>query len=147
MRPAEPKPVKLETLINQVLLGEEIPDTIAVERDVSPSVAVMADADQSKVALRNLVRNAVEAMPGGGTLRFTAETSGPHVVVSVTDTGAGIPKEVREHLFDPLVTTKSLGLGLGLSTARSLVENQGGTLNVLEPLSGGARFELRLPSA
>ncbi len=147
VRPAEPKPLNLETLINQVLLGEEIPDAIAIARDVSPSLMVMADADQTRVALRNLVRNAVEAMPGGGTLRFAARVAGPQVVVSITDTGAGIPKEVRERLFDPLVTTKSLGLGLGLSTARSLVENQGGTLKLLEPDSGGARFELRLPSA
>ncbi len=147
VRPAEPKPLKIQTLINQVLLGEEIPDAIAVERDVPPTLAVMADPDQSQGALRNLVRNAIEAMPGGGTLTVAAHREGNRVVVSVTDTGAGISKEVRAHLFDPLVTTKSLGLGLGLSTARSLVENQGGTLTTAaEPQSGGARFEMSLPS-
>jgi PAS domain S-box-containing protein len=144
VRPPEPGLVRVDKLINQVLLRQEIPDAIAVELEVPPGLTVMADSDQSESALRNVVRNAVEAMPTGGTLRVSAQQSGAGLVLAVSDTGPGIPEEVRDRLFEPLVTTKSLGLGLGLSTARALIENQGGTLIVAHS-EGGARFELRLP--
>jgi PAS domain S-box-containing protein len=147
VRPAEPKPLPIETLVNHVLLGEEIPDSIQIKRDLEPALAALADHDQSEGALRNLVRNAVEAMPTGGTLSLAARRDGEQVVIWVSDTGPGVSREVRKQLFDPLVTTKTLGLGLGLSTARALVENQRGSLSYVDVSGGGARFEIRLRRA
>ncbi len=145
VRPPEPKPLSVDQRISQVLVGEDIPDAIAVEREVPAGLTALADKEQTEAALRKVVRNVVEAMLAGRTLTLAAQRSGAQILLWVTDSGPGISAAVRAHLFDPLVTTKSLGLGLGLSTARALVEAQRGTLTVTAPEAGGARFELRLP--
>lgn len=96
-------------------------------------------------ALFNILRNAIEAMPEGGTLTVAAELRDGACLVSIEDTGAGIPEEVRGRLFEPLITTKHLGLGLGLVTARTLIEGQGGTIACVRLGAPGARFEITLP--
>jgi two-component system sensor kinase FixL len=82
----------------------------------------------------------------GGVLTLTARVDDGAIVLTVEDTGPGLSREVAEHLFEPLVTTKPHGLGLGLTTARHLIENQGGTL-VFVRRPKGARFDVRLPIA
>ena len=103
-----------------------------------------ADADQVHDALLNLVRNAVEAMPGGGTLGVEVTAEGNAICIAITDTGVGIPPGVELRLFEPLQSTKPMGVGLGLVTARTLVEAHGGRIAPV-PAARGARFEIRLP--
>jgi two-component system, NtrC family, sensor histidine kinase HydH len=102
---------------------------------------------QVQTALGNLVRNAFEAMPAGGTLAVDFHREGDRVRIVVTDTGEGVREEVRERLFEPLVTTKALGIGLGLSTAKSLIENQSGSIRYEDGRRGGAAFVIDLPAA
>src|ERR1051326_8578213 len=94
----------------------------------------------------NLIGNALEAMPGGGTLRISARQDGDLLLISVEDTGPGISPEIRDSFFHPFVTFgKSNGLGLGLSFSRQTLLDHGGDL-VLDPASArGARFILKLP--
>jgi len=109
-----------------------------------PELSELAlDADQLQGALFNILRNAIEAMPEGGTLTIAAELRDGACVVSIEDTGTGIPEEVRGRLFEPLITTKLLGLGL--VTARTLIEGQGGTIACVRHGAPGARFEITLP--
>ena len=95
-------------------------------------------------AFFNLVRNAIEAMPDGGKLRVELRTDGDQILVAVTDNGPGISPQVRAHLFEPLHSTKPMGIGLGLVTARTFVEAHGGRI-AHKDVSTGARFEIRLP--
>ena len=124
---------------------------------------VRADADQLFQALMNLCLNARDAMPQGGTLSLRVETveqapsgSGhPHpghglkkVVITVADTGHGIPAELRERIFDPFFTTKDVGkgTGLGLSIVYGIVKAHGGSINVESEIDQGSRFRVALPA-
>jgi signal transduction histidine kinase len=84
-------------------------------------------------------------MPGNGKLTFRGKVAAQFAELRVEDTGEGVADAQRALLFEPLVTSKPLGIGLGLPTARALVMNQGGTLDCVESLRGGACFLMRLP--
>jgi two-component system NtrC family sensor kinase len=107
---------------------------------------VRFDEAQIRQALLNLIRNAREAMPGGGELTLGVAPAGEGgVEIRVDDTGGGIPEEVRGSLFDPFFTTKKQGTGLGLAITREIVEAHGGTI-ACEGLERGTRFRVRLPT-
>ena len=145
VRPPRFRPVAIDEVIDLAVRSDRIPSIVRLQVDVSPLPPLMLDEQQLHGALGNLIRNACEAMPEGGTLTVGACADGDAVVLFVEDTGPGIPPEVRDRLFEPLVTTKPLGLGLGLVTARTLVANHGGTIVGAPGKNGGARFEIRLP--
>ena len=110
---------------------------------------IVGDANQLQQCLLNLIFNAIDAMPGGGTLtlKSAVETDPPSVVVAVTDTGHGIDKKDMGHLFEPFFTTKEegYGIGLGLSTTYGIIERHGGRLTVDSQPGQGATFTIRLP--
>ena len=105
------------------------------------------DPPQLQRAIQELVRNALQAMSGGGTLTLGARAENGAVFFTVADTGKGIPEDVRSRLFEPLVSGNPGNLGLGLITARALVENQGGALALEKSDGDGTRVLLRLPIA
>jgi two-component system sensor kinase FixL len=113
-----------------------------------PSVQlVLADKVQIQQVLLNLIRNAIEAMQEGerrdltiATERLDPET----VVILVTDTGPGIAAEIRDQLFQPFVTTKRHGMGVGLSISRTIMESHGGRIWVEPNPQGGTIFKLTL---
>ena len=111
--------------------------------------SVMLDRVQIGQVIINLVRNAVEAMEASTTRELIVSTQAlPGAVeITVADTGPGISPEVAERLFQPFVTSKVGGLGLGLSICRELVEAHGGLLTVSPVATGGTRFVIRLPTA
>ena len=90
-------------------------------------------------------RTAIEAMPEGGRIDIAAERNGHNVLVSVDDTGPGVPAEVRQRLFQPFVTSGKNGLGLGLALSRQTVLDHGGDLWIEDDGAAGARFRLKLP--
>ena len=106
---------------------------------------LMIDGEQIKQALLNLVINAMEAMPDGGPLELVTERGGNAVRIRVADCGGGIPSEVRDHLFDPFITTKKGGTGLGLAIAHRLVKQHNGIIRALDRDGGGAIFEIEIP--
>ena len=83
-----------------------------------------------KRSLTNLVNNAIQAMPDGGELRLTANITKRCVVITVSDTGKGIPEHIKPQLFKPLMTTKSKGQGLGLAVVKRLVEGLDGRVKL-----------------
>jgi len=106
---------------------------------------VHLDPDLMKQALLNLMLNAQQAMPGGGELTLLAAAEGPWLVLHVIDTGAGIPPEAMENLFKPFFSTKPGGSGLGLPTARKVLEAHGGSLSAQSQPGRGTCFNMRLP--
>ena len=105
------------------------------------------DAALLRPALLNLIRNAVQAMPAGGTLTVDVRRDDAAVAVTVADTGPGVPPEVRETIFTPFFTTRSKGTGLGLTVVRELVVALGGEVRVATAAGGGAAFTVRLAAA
>ncbi len=125
---------------------------IRVETDLAedlPSVTVVAS--QIQQVLINLILNAMEAMPRGGTLRIRSEypnpeKDGPDMVgIFVSDTGPGVPREQSEKIFEPFVSTKEQGTGLGLSVSDGIISAHGGSLTLVEGSETGACFRILLP--
>jgi two-component system NtrC family sensor kinase len=105
------------------------------------------DEAQIRQALLNLLRNAREAMPGGGPIEVRVAAMGMSVTIDVEDRGGGIPAEIRSRVFDPFFSTKGEGTGLGLAITRHIVEAHGGTVACEPRPGGGTRFRLALPIA
>jgi signal transduction histidine kinase len=145
VRTPDRHPTSIVDIVERVLSADWMPSDVKIERTVDGDIPLVdIDADQLHGALFNIVRNAVEAMPDGGTLKVELRVDDGMILVAVTDTGPGISAQVRAHLFEPLHSTKPMGIGLGLVTARTFVEAHGGRISAV-PVERGARFEIRLP--
>ena len=108
---------------------------------------VLGDAKQLAIVLDNLLNNALEAMPAGGTLTVSCRPEGGAVRLRVADTGTGIPASVAGALFTPFVSTKPDGTGIGLAICRRIVEAHGGAIAFETSDGRGTRFDVRLPVA
>lgn len=146
------------------LLQQSLPHVIKVGAVCADSLwTIQADPTQIKQLLLNLCFNARDAMPQGGRLEIRAQNTlvaetmarlypgaqpGPHLLLSVSDTGTGIPPEILEKIFDPFFTTKVVGkgTGLGLATVAGIVKSHGGFLKVESQIGQGTVFQLFLPA-
>lgn len=121
---------------------------IELQRDIPDDLpALPLDRDKLKQALLNLFNNAVEAMPGGGTLRLQAGREGDQVKIVVADSGEGIPVERLPLIFEPFYTSKGAGTGLGLSITHNIISEHGGRIEVESRPGQGCRFTLWFPLA
>jgi len=120
---------------------------LGVRLDIPETMPADFDAGQIRRVLLNLMSNAREAVSSGGKLTVQAEATEAGLVIEVSDTGAGIPSHIKERLFEPFVTSKATGSGLGLSLSREIVEAHGGTLEFVEkgPGQTGSCFRITLP--
>jgi len=103
------------------------------------------DSSQLSIALANIVDNALEAMPQGGTLILNALREDRSLVISIKDTGCGIPKDQLTAVYDPFVTSKSKGVGLGLTLVHQVVSNHHGDIKIASEVHKGTAVILRLP--
>ena len=116
-----------------------------LELDLDPTLpALRFDRDLLKQALRNLIKNSLEALPRGGRIGVRTGCDGHAVVIAVSDDGPSIASEVAERLFEPFFTTKPRGTGLGLSIAREVAREHGGELTWMSKPGAGTEFSLRL---
>ncbi len=142
----QPTMTDLSALLKNVLEGMTIPSNIVVTTSYGEGLeSVFLDPDIMHRVVDNLVKNAVEAMPNGGKLTVSAKKEGEGVKVSVSDTGVGIPEESKRKLFSPLYTTKSGGMGLGLTYCRRAVEAQRGTISFESEVGVGTAFHITVP--
>ena len=115
------------------------------EEIATPAPRCWIDPDLLRHALCNIIKNAIEAMEGGGTLQVRVERSGEAALIHVCDTGPGIPEEVRGRIFDPFFTTKPGGTGLGLAIASQNIRGLGGRLDLERSDRFRTVFKLTLP--
>jgi signal transduction histidine kinase len=106
---------------------------------------VHADPEQLWEALLNLIRNAVDAMPGGGNLTVATEKNGTKALVSISDNGLGMTEEEARNLFVPFFTTKANGTGLGLAHTQQIVNEHGGRIDWTTKRGEGSTFTIQLP--
>jgi two-component system NtrC family sensor kinase len=119
---------------------------IRVQRDSpDPAVTVCSDPDGLRQVLQNLISNAVAATPDGGDIAIGSRLERGRLILTVIDSGPGIPAEDLERIFEPLYTTRPDGLGLGLTISRTIVERLGGTLSACNEPGRGAAFTVELP--
>ncbi|WP_343213377.1 ATP-binding protein [Archangium violaceum] len=144
-----PQPVPLAHLLEEaVRTATSGQSRVRVEWALAPDVPpVPVDERMMRQAFLNLALNAVQAMPQGGTLRVAARrgTEHPGAVVEFTDTGPGIPQQLRERLFEPFFTTKATGTGLGLAIVKRTLDAHRGQIRIESPPSGGTTVVLMLP--
>lgn len=156
-KPMEPHLVKVEvnTLLGEVVqtLRPRFSETaVAPNMDFGTNLpTVSVDANQAEQIFMGLITNALEATPKGGTVTIRTRVepvngAPPRVVVSVEDTGDGIPSENRHKIFEPFFTTKSHGTGIGLPLAKKFVERNGGVIQISDSLSGGAKIDVSFPA-
>ena len=119
---------------------------VSVTCDVSDDLPqVDADSGQLRQVVLNLLLNAIEATPSGGSVMIHAERHDEFGVLRVTDTGDGLPEELGDAIFEPFVSSRETGIGLGLSICRRIVETHQGTITAQNCPAGGAAFTVRIP--
>jgi PAS domain S-box-containing protein len=144
----EKKPVNLQDLICTVLSTVTIPANIQIQTQISRQFShINADSELLKRVLINLVTNAVQAMPQGGTVTISAEVNAKNQIsVAVKDTGVGISDDIKKQIFTPLFTTKPRGQGFGLAVCKRVMEAHSGTISFKSKLGEGAEFTLTFPN-
>jgi signal transduction histidine kinase len=139
--------ISVDKLVDQVLDRFPPPKDVMISLNIPDDFPeIIVDPDQMDQVLNNLVVNAYQAMPEGGSLSIVAQTMYDRALLSIKDTGIGISKENLDELFEPFFTTKSGGVGLGLVVTKILIEANRGTINVESKKGGGTTFTLVLPT-
>ncbi|HXP72567.1 MAG TPA: ATP-binding protein [Stellaceae bacterium] len=147
-------PIQLDAIVGEALkmMRSSIPRSIDMRSELEPVPAIHGDGSQLHQVLVNLLANgsqAIGAAPGVITvcLRQVAAAEGGRIVISVEDTGCGMPKEVQRRIFEPFFTTRGVGegTGLGLSVVHGIVTSHGGDIQVVSEVGKGSRFDVVLP--
>jgi len=146
------KPFPLAALIEEIahtLEPHALAKNIALQlAEIQPDLVLTGDRQAISGALINLIENALQASSAGGLVKLTVTGQGsPFAAFQISDTGAGIPEEVRERLFEPFFTTRGEGCGLGLAIVRQVAEAHGGWVECSPGSEGGSTFSLFLPFA
>jgi two-component system sensor kinase FixL len=150
-RPPQPHPIPVDVrsvlfATIDLLRGDDAHAEVRVTL-AGEAPAISADAELLKIVFLNLLINSAQAMKGHGTITIDISPAPDMCRVVLTDSGPGIPPEIRARLFTPFVTTKARGTGLGLSTVKRLIEAHQGEIRVESPDAGGARVTVLLPFA
>ena len=123
----------------------EVPQNVTVQDLSEDQPTLRVDLDRMKRVFINLIENAIDAMPQGGTLTISSRKSDGNVEITLTDTGSGISEKIMENLWKPLRTTKAKGLGLGLAICKRIVDAHGGSVSVKSEVGRGTTLTIQLP--
>lgn len=138
-------PTTPKSIVRKTLTDVRMPHNITIEDATADAPEILVDEPKIKRLLTNLIQNAIDAMPEGGKLSFSSMKTQKEVLISVRDTGLGIPREMVERIWTPLHTTKAKGIGLGLPICRRIIEAHGGSISVESTVGKGTTFTLKLP--
>jgi signal transduction histidine kinase len=147
-RPLKPnvEKIDLKLVIDELFAKNDLPDNVKVSVKVQAEARkVVTDCTYINRIIYNLVNNAVQAMPEGGKLTIHVYKEAKGVLISVKDTGVGIPEDVKDKLFTPMFTTKAKGQGFGLAVIKRMTEALGGTVAFKSQEGKGTIFIIHLP--
>ena len=144
--------MRLELQVNSVrnvlidaLTMVRIPENVKIINTISGETTLIIDKNKIERVFINLVKNAIDAMPNGGTITLTCKQANGCVEITFADTGMGIPEEIMPKIFSPLSTTKAQGMGFGLAICKRMIEAHGGTITVETEKGKGTAFTVTLP--
>jgi len=138
--------VDIGDLVSRILEESKVPEAVKIEADLGEGFsAINVDVPRMRRAIGNIVENAVEAMPSGGTLKVKVTKNKNEIAIKVSDTGVGIPESGKTMLFKPFYTTKLHGLGLGLFYAKDIIEAHKGKIDYVSSVGKGTTFTVKLP--
>lgn len=140
-------PVKMDAWIKAFLEEQAFPPSIECIYDVGCDHELSVDPENLRRALTYIIKNAIQAMRDNASGRLTVQTSMEEdsLVICVSDTGTGIPDDIFPRIFEPLFSSKSFGVGLGLTVAREIVEKHKGTITVESEAGSGTKVTLKIP--
>jgi PAS domain S-box-containing protein len=138
--------ISAHTILENVLYLIKIPDTVKIVNEIPKNLTVRVDQNKIGRVFINLVKNAIDAMPKGGTVTIKCVPTKDLAEISVADTGVGISEDVLPKLFTPLFTTKAQGMGFGLAICKRVVEAHGGRISVETAKGVGTTFKVTLPN-
>ncbi len=142
------QPVPVADFMNEVVGESTLPEHIHVSVNCPPNVPPMfADPEQLRIVFSNLLRNASDAMPSGGSLSLQSSVHDGQVEFAVSDTGVGIDADNLRRIMEPFHSTKARGLGLGLAIARAIVDKQNGHIHIASQPGAGTTVTIKLPAA
>lgn len=137
----------LVSIVAESLHDSKIPERIKITQNFpNQDIVVNVEREQCRIAFKNIIKNGIDAMDGGGELALMIRKTKDHQAeVSFVDTGYGVATENLDKIFQPLFTTKARGIGFGLSVAKMIIENHGGTIKVESEQGKGSTFTINLP--
>jgi PAS domain S-box-containing protein len=141
------KETTLRSIMKDALSLVEVPNNIRMLDFTQDEPKIMADVEKIKRVFVNIIKNAIDAMPKGGSLTIKSKESDGNVEIMIADTGTGISKDNLEKIWTPFFTTKAKGMGLGLSICKRIIEAHGGSILVESKLGKGTTFTITIPAA
>jgi signal transduction histidine kinase len=146
-RPVSQQPVALAAVVEEAAGAVALPEAVALERgDLASLPSIRGDALQLRQVFVNLLENAAQAAGPAGRIWVRGSAGPGSIQVAVEDSGPGVDESVRARLFEPLITTRERGVGLGLALVKRIVERHGGSVAYQRGAAGGACFTVRLPA-
>jgi len=144
-RPIKKKPAKISVILHDAFDRIEIHDKIKINLPKTDAT-IPCDSERLEVVFVNLIMNAIQAIGNkkGEVYINIADEPSDIILISIKDSGPGIPKKLITKIFDPLFTTRQIGTGLGLPSCKNIIEKHGGSIDVLSPKGKGATFLVRL---
>lgn len=119
----------LNSILQESMNQIKIPNTIKISLP-SENLLVCCDKEQMEIVFLNLIKNSIESIDGEGTVKIESKETAREIIIKIQDSGSGIPEQYIDQIFDPLVTFKSKGTGLGLASCQNIVKNHGGIISV-----------------
>ncbi len=140
--------VNINHLVKEIFSKVAVPNTVKVQTNLGENLPnVLADVSQIEEVFSNIISNAIQVMPEGGSLIVTTAQIDKFIAVAFQDTGCGILKENLDKIFEPLFSTKAKGVGLGLTTCQIIIEAHRGVIEVESEVNKGTTFTIKLPLA
>jgi signal transduction histidine kinase len=145
------QPVAIDEWLTEQVVDEDIPHSISVVLDCQSGARVLIDRERLRRAILNLLQNAWQALTESEhdrdqpTVAISTRVVDGRLALRIADNGPGIPEDIRERIFDPLFSTKSFGVGLGLPLVRQIIDQHGGEISVVTNLDEGTTITLSLP--